>query len=78
MMMMHKEDGLLLDKRSEFIERLECLPELERIRAALQLSSQLTEFAAYEIARAADPDFVSELILIAARLQKVSAQLQNS
>lgn len=67
--------GLDLDAVRDALDRL---PDVERVRAAMQGAAFFLEYAAYEMALAESADDVSEIILMAAKLDLASKRLDDA
>lgn len=57
---------------------LDRLTDVERVRAAMQGAAFFLEYAAYEMALAESADDVSEIILMAAKLDLASKRLDDN
>jgi len=57
---------------------LDRLPPVARVRASMELASFFLEYAAYEMALDHSTEEVSEIILMAARLDQASQRLDES
>lgn len=60
---------------SEAGEALDRLPAVERVRASMELAAFFLEYAAYEMALDEGADDVSEIILMAAKLDQTAQRL---
>lgn len=57
---------------------LDKLPAIERVRASMELAAFFLEYAAYEMALDQAADDVSEIILMAAKLDQAAQRLDES
>jgi hypothetical protein len=63
-----------LPKATEALDRL---PAVERVRASMELAAFFLEYAAYEMAIDEGADDVSEIILMAAKLDQTAQRLDS-
>jgi hypothetical protein len=63
---------------AEISAMLDRLPRTERVRAAIELGAFFLEYAAYEMALDEAAEDVSEIILMAAKLDQAAQRLDSS
>jgi len=69
-----KTDALDLTATAEVLDKM---PQVDRVKASMEMAVFFLEYAAYEMALGQDAEEVSEIILMAAKLDQASQRLDS-